>query len=180
LKRILFLIAFAFSASTLLADGLPGPSPKLEELQYIAGHWTCTGTAFPFLGMPEHKTTATIDGTWTLNDHWLEVHYKEPKTGTNPAPVEVRYLWGWDDQTKKFASSAADNGGGHFNQSSPGWEGDQITFAGEMHIGGKTMKFRDVFTKGSGSNLMHRGEALMDGKWTKLDEETCTKEEPRH
>jgi hypothetical protein len=174
LKRILFpILAIAFASSTLAAP--PGPSPRLAELQYFAGHWTCKGTAFPFMGMPEHKTTATIEGTWTFDNHWLQFHYKEPKTATNPAPVEVQYHWGWDEQTRKFASSAVDNGGGHFVQDSPGWDGDKITFEGDMHIGGKTMRFHDVFTKVSTSTLIHRGEAVMDGKWTKLDEETCTK-----
>jgi hypothetical protein len=32
-----------------------------------------------------------------------------------------------------------------------------------------------VFTKVSATKVMHRGEAEIDGKWTKLDEETCTK-----
>lgn len=175
MKRFLFPILAVAFASTLFADGPPKPNPRLGELQYFTGQWNCSGTAFAFLGMPEHKTTATIDGTWAFDNHWLELHYKEPKTVTNPAPVEVQYFWGWDDQTKKFASSAVDNGGGHFNQSSPGWVGELITFDGEMHIAGKTMKFHDVFTKVSSSRLMHRGEAEMDGKWTKLDEETCTK-----
>jgi hypothetical protein len=177
LKRILFaILAIAFASSTLLAaDAPPQPSPRLEELRSLAGHWTCKGTAFPFMGMPEHRTTATIDGTWGFDNHWLQFHYKELRTATNPAPVEVQYFWGWDEQTKKFASSAVDNGGGHFNQNSQGWDGDTITFEGDMHIAGKTMRFHDVFTKMNASTLMHRGEAVMDGKWTKLDEETCTK-----
>jgi hypothetical protein len=44
-----------------------------------------------------------------------------------------------------------------------------------MHAGGMTMKVRDVFTKVSATKLNHMSEVEMDGKWTKLDEETCTK-----
>jgi uncharacterized protein DUF1579 len=170
LKRVLFLI-LALASSTLLA----APGPRLTELQPLAGHWTCQGTAFAFLGMPEHKTSATIDGAWTLNNYWFELHYQESKSATNPAPVEVIYFWGWDDQTRKFASSAVDNGGGHFNQSSTGWDGDAITFEGDMHIAGTTMRFHDVFQKAGASTIRHKGEAQIDGKWTKLDEESCTK-----
>jgi hypothetical protein len=171
LKRILFAILTLAIAASAIAD----PNPKLRELAPLAGHWTCNGTAFAFLGMPEHKTTATIDSKWTFNDYWLQFHFTEAKTAANPMPVEVEYHWGWDEQTKQFAATAVDNGGGHFNQTSPGWNGDAITFDGEMHIAGTTMKFHDVFTKITATKIMHRGEALIDGKWTKLDEETCTK-----
>lgn len=174
MKRSLIpLLALAFSTSLLAAP--PVPNPRLAELRSFSGHWTCSGTAFAFLGMPEHKTTATIDGTWGLNDYWIDVHYKEAKSAANPGPVEVRYFWGWDEENKQFTSVAVDNGGGHFAQSSPGWEKDAITFAGNMHIAGKTMKFHDVFTRVNATKMMHRGEAEIDGKWTKLDEETCTK-----
>lgn len=164
--------ALFLSAPLFAADA---PPAQLQQLRFLAGHWQCRGTAFPFLGMPRHDTTATIDGTWTLNDRWLQVHYKEPRTPQNATPVEVQYLWGWDGGTHAFASVAADNGGGHFVQSSPGWEGNELRFAGDMHIAGKTMKFRDVFTKAGEARLLHRGEAEIDGKWTKLDEETCAR-----
>lgn len=173
MKRILpsFLV-LVFASSTLLAAP---PSPKLKDFQYFGGHWTCKGTAFAFMGLPEHKTIATIDATWTLDKYWFQVHYKEPKTAANATPVEVLYLWGWDEQGKKFASGGFDNGGGHFIQSSSGWEGDKLVFEGDMHMGATTMKFHDVFTKVNASTVMHKGEAVIDGKWTKLDEETCTK-----
>ena len=38
------------------------------------------------------------------------------------------------------------------------------------------MKFHDVFTRRNASTVMHEGEVVIDGKWTKLDEETCTKQ----
>ncbi len=177
MKRILFpILALAFASSTLLAaDAPPGPNPKLKELKYFAGTWTCKGTGFAFMGTPEHKTTAKVEGVWTLNDYWLALRYHETKTALNAAPVDVKIFWGWDDQLKKFASGAVDNMGAYFIQNSPGWDGDKMTWEGDMHAGGMTMKVRDVFTKVSASKLMHMAEVEMDGKWTKLDEETCTK-----
>ena len=38
-----------------------------------------------------------------------------------------------------------------------------------------TMKVRDYFTKVSAKKVVHSAEVEMDGKWTKLDEETCVK-----
>ena len=83
--------------------------------------------------------------------------------------------YSWDEQVKKFSSGAIDNMGTYYIQYSPGWDGDKLTFDGDMHGGGMTAKIRDVFTKVSASKLMHSAEVEMDGKWTKLDEETCTK-----
>ena len=121
------------------------------------------------------ETSATVDVSWTLNDYWLSIYYRESKTAINAHPVEVRIFWGWDEQTKKFSSGSVDNMGSYFIQNSPGWDGSKLTFDGDLHAGGTTMKVRDIFTKVSTTKLEHLAEVEMDGKWTKLDEETCTK-----
>jgi len=177
MKRIcLSLIALAFLASSVLAaDAPPGPSPKLKELNYFVGNWQCKGTGFAFMGMPEHKTTAAVESTWTLNGYWLTIYYHEDKTATNAHPVAVRIYWGWDEQLKKFASGGVDNMGSYSLQYTPGWEGNKLVLSGETHGGGGTAKVRDVFTKVSPTKLEHMSEIEMNGKWIKLDEETCTK-----
>ena len=177
MKRVFFsIIALAFFTSSALAvDAPPGPNPKLKELKYFVGTWRCKGTGYAFMGTPEHKTSATVETSWTLNDYWLGIRYHESKTAINAQPVDVKISWGWDEQMKRFASGAVDNMGAYFIQNSPGWEGNKLTFEGDMHGGGMTMKVRDVFTKVSATKLEHMAEVEMDGKWTKLDEETCTK-----
>ena len=177
MKRILLpIIVLAFTASYVLAaDAPPGPNPKLKELAYFAGNWHCEGTGFAFMGTPEHKTSANVEASWTLNNYWLSLSYHENKTAINAHPVAVRVFWGWDEQVKKFASGSVDDMGSFNIQNSPGWEGNKLTFNGDMHGGGATMKVRDVFTKVSAKKLEHMSEAEMNGKWSKLDEETCTK-----
>lgn len=174
MKRVFLpIVALVVASSTLaVADG---PNPKVKELKVFEGHWNCQGAAFAFMGFPEHKTAANFDTSFQLGNYWLVANFKETKTAINPSPVEVHYLWGWDDAAKKFVSVGADNSGAHFTHMSPGWDGDHITFDGELKIADKTLKFHDVFTKVSATKVMHRGEAEIDGKWTKLDEETCTK-----
>lgn len=175
MKRVILSIFAVTLASSTFASADAGPNAKLKELKALEGHWTCQGTAFAFMGFPEHKTAAKFDVTWQLDNFWLEGAFRETKTPINQTPVEVRYLWGWDDDAKAFASVGVDNSGAHFTHSSPGWNGDAITFSGELKIASKMLKFHDVYTKIGATKVMHRGEAEIDGKWTKLDEETCTK-----
>jgi len=177
MKRIfLVVLALAIAAPSLLAaDAPPGPNPHLKELSYFAGNWQCTGTSFAFMGTPEHKTSATVEAAWVLNDYWLSLRYHESKTAINAHPFDVRVFWGWDEQTKKFSAGSVDNMGSYAIQSSSGWAGNKLTFDGDMHGGGMTMKTRDVFTKVSATKVQHSAEVEMNGKWTKLDEETCTK-----
>jgi hypothetical protein len=177
MKRILFpILVLVFAASSVLAmDAPPGPNPKLKELKYFAGNWQCKGTGFAFMGTPEHKTSAMVEASWTLDGYWLTLRYHESKTAINAHPVDVRMFQGWDDQLKKLASGGVDNMGSYTIAYSTGWDGDKLTFDGDMHGGGMTMKVRDTFMKMSATKLTHMGELEMDGKWTKLDEETCTK-----
>jgi hypothetical protein len=175
-RATFFVIAIAFAAAQLLAaDAPPGPNPKLKELKYFSGNWSCKGTGFAFMGTPEHKTAANVEAAWTLDGYWLSLRYRETKTSINAHPVDVRIFWGWDEQQKKFASGSVDNFGSYSIQSSTGWEGGKMTFEGDMHTSGGTLKTRDVFTKVSATKLHHMAEAEMDGKWTKMDEEDCTK-----
>lgn len=177
MKRILLpLIVLGFTATSVLAaDAPPGPNPKLKELKYFAGSWQCKGTGYAFMGTPEHKTRGTVEGKWSLNNYWLMLDYRESKTAINAQPVEVRISWGWDEQLKKFASGAVDNMGAYYIQNSPGWDGDKMTFDGDIHAGGTTMKVRDVFTRVSAAKVAHKAEVEVDGKWTNLDEETCSR-----
>lgn len=177
MKRIFLpIIVLAFIASSVLAaEAPPGPNPKLKDLKYFEGTWQCTGTGFAFMGTPEHKTAATVEASWVLDGYWLSMRYHESKTATNAHPADVRIFWGWDEQTKKFSSGGVDNMGAYYIQSTPGWDGNKLTFDGDMHAGGTTMKVRDLFTKMSATKVAHSAEVEMNGKWTKLDEETCTK-----
>jgi len=173
--RLLF-VCLALATTIAAAQEMPKPSPKLKELQYFVGTWTCKGD---FLGAPNmgpaHPTTATVKGAWVLGGYWLEINYVENKTAKNPMPFAGRIFWGWDEGAKKFAAGSIDNMGEYSTETSDGWDGSKLTFEGPNHMGTMTFKVRDVFTKESAKQLMHTGEFDDNGTWKKLDEETCTK-----
>ena len=69
------------------------------------------------MGTPEHKTSANVEASWTLNNYWLSLYYHESKTAINAHPVAVRVFWGWDEQLKRFASGSVDGD----VRRAPGW-----------------------------------------------------------
>jgi hypothetical protein len=148
-------------------------NPKLKELQTFIGTWQCIGTAFASPMAPEHPTKATVHGSWILDGSWAEVAYTEEKTAKNPHPYAVRMLLSYDTQPKAFVSGAVDNMSGYSVEQAPGWVSDKMTFDGLMHSGGTTMKSRDIFTRVGKNEVRHESEMEMNGKWVKLDQESC-------
>jgi hypothetical protein len=163
--RILGIALCLLAAGSLFAAGNP-------NLQPLAGNWTCTGVAFANDMGPEHPTKATVSGVWILSDKWLRLDYKETKTAKNPHPIAAEMLMTYNEPEKKIASGCVDSMGGYCTEEAPGWDGDKLELNGQGNFGGKTIKVRDTFTKGKGW-IKHMGEIEADGKWTKLDEETC-------
>ncbi|HEV7424997.1 MAG TPA: DUF1579 family protein [Thermoanaerobaculia bacterium] len=165
------IIAVVICLTTVAAFGQS--NPKLKELQTFIGTWQCTGTAFASPMGPEHPTKATVHGSWVLDGSWAEVAYTEEKTAKNPHPYAVRMLLSYDTQPKAFVSGAVDNMSGYSVEQAPGWVSDKMTFDGLMHSGGTTMKSRDIFTRVGRNEVRHESEMEMNGKWVKLDQESC-------
>jgi hypothetical protein len=166
--RCLGILVCLLAAGSLFAAG------GNANLQPLAGSWTCTGVAFASDMGPEHPTKATVTSAWILSDKWLRVDYKEMKTAKNPHPIAAEMLMTYNEPEKKIASGCLDNMGGYCTEEAPGWDGDKLELSGQGNFGGHSMKVRDTFTKGKGW-IKHMGEVEMDGKWMKLDEETCKK-----
>jgi len=148
-------------------------NPKLKELQPFVGTWQCTGMTFASPMGPEHATKATVTGSWILNGSWVEIRYTETETAKNPHPYAVRMLLSYDEQPKAFVSGAVDNMTGYSTAQSPGWQSDKMIFTGAQHGGGATMNVHDIFTKAGKNEIRHESEMEMDGKWVKLDQESC-------
>jgi hypothetical protein len=165
------LLAVVVCLITVAAFGQS--NPKLKELQTFVGTWQCTGVAFASPMGPEHATKASVTGAWILNGSWVEVRYTETKTAKNPHPYAVRMLLSYDEQPKAFVSGAVDNMTGYSTSQSPGWMDDKMTFTGAQHGGGSTTNVHDIFTRVGKNEVRHESEMEMDGKWVKLDQESC-------
>jgi hypothetical protein len=170
---LLVFLATLFAATTYAQT--PMKSPKLAELQYFVGNWDCTGTTFAIADVPTHPTKAKAKGSWTLGGQWLALTYDEMKDAKNTQPIMARMFLGYDSEKKQIVSGSLDNMGGYSTSGTDGWSNSMLTLEGPLHSGGMTAKSRETFTMKSKTELMHSSSIEVDGKWQKLDEETCWK-----
>jgi hypothetical protein len=165
------IVAVVICLVTVAAFGQS--NPKLKELQAFVGTWQCTGTTFASPMGPEHPTVGHVTGEWVLGGSWVEIRYTETKTAKNAHPYAVRMLLSYDTEPKAFVSGAVDNMSGYSIEQAAGWVSDKMTFAGKQHSGGATMNSRDIFTRVGKNEVRHESEMEMNGKWVKLDQESC-------
>jgi hypothetical protein len=83
-KSVLVVCLWMVAISASAAEPL-----MVRQLDYLAGQWDCSGTAFASPMAPEHATTGTAKLGWILDGKWLSFAYMEKKTAANPMPYSV-------------------------------------------------------------------------------------------
>ena len=167
------LVTVAFAGAGWAQQGPPKPAPEMAQLAYFEGMWTCDGKSFETPMGPAGTMKSTADIRKELNGHF--------QTGTikgsmaNMPPFEGRFHATYDTGMKQFVMLWVDSMGVRAESTSSGWKGDILSYEGEGHVGGQTMKGRDTFTKSGPTSMKHAWEVQIDGKWMPAGEETCTK-----
>lgn len=151
----------------------PVPNEALAQLKPLAGSWTCTGHTFG--PGPEHPTTATMNVAWHLDGFWLEVRYEEAKDAANPVPLSSISEWGFDLLQKILTAATVDNASGIDTQTTTGWQGDKLVFAGSARRFGTQYQDRETFVRRGDNQLVHTLEANVNDSWIKLREDTCNR-----
>jgi len=165
----------ALPALSQAPSGPPAPPAELGKLSFFAGDWTCKGKAEASPMGAAHATSAKVHIGKEIGGFWYVGRYTEKKTAENPHPMVFHFLQGYDATAKGYTMDCFDAFGGHCHQTSAGWEGDKMTYSGEMSSSGPATPVRDTFTKTGEASLEHLGEMQMEGKWTVTDKETCTR-----
>ncbi len=176
LAIIVTLACASGSLTTTPASAQDAKAPaQLDQLGTFIGDGTCTGNVMAMGKRPGHATTARFHGEKVLDGDWIFVRYDEDKTAANPKPYKIAQNFGYDSVKKQFVAAAFDNAGsGLTTGTSAGWKGDTITFDETSVRDG--VKFRDTFTRSGAKGLTHFGTSQdKNGKWVKMDEETCHK-----
>jgi hypothetical protein len=152
----------------------PTPAPEMVQLRIFEGTAQCTGTQHATQFGAEHPTRSVVHGRTMLGGFLVMLAYDERKTKQNPNPVHAIYLLGYDASAKHYTSTGFDGFGGRGNETASAWDGDKLSFTGDVVVAGQKLAFRDTFTKVGERQINHVAEFQgSDGKWTTLDEEIC-------
>jgi hypothetical protein len=161
------------SMGSQAAQTPPQPAAEMAQLAYFEGSWSCTGQVNESPFGPAGKVTSTADIRKDLGGFWQSGTIKG--TMANMPPFEGRFHATYDPGAKQFVMLWVDSMGGWSRSMAAGWKGDTIVYEGESHMGPQSMTTRDSFTRSGAGSMKHAWEAQIDGKWTPLGEETCTK-----
>jgi hypothetical protein len=154
---------------------MPAPGPELGQLSFFPGDWTCKGRVETTFMGPAHATQSTVHIRKDYGGFWYVGRYAEKKTAANPHPMSFLFVMGYDTAGKTLTMDGFDVFGGRSHQKAPGWEEATLVFTGDSAGPGGASPARDTFTKKSASTLGHLGEIQVEGKWVRIDEETCVR-----
>ncbi|MEO8347715.1 MAG: DUF1579 family protein [Acidobacteriota bacterium] len=162
-------------ASATLAQQPPKPAPELSQVKYFAGSWTCSGDAPASPYGPAHKTKTSMMLKSDLDGFWYDGMVTEMKTASNTQPVKGMLHLGYDSTAKQYVLVWVDNFGSWATESSPGWQGETMTWTGDQMLMGEKVAVRDTFVKKSATEYTHKFELQTKGQWAPILDETCKK-----
>lgn len=156
--------------------GPPPPATELtESFKPMEGKWKCDGKAPDSPFGKAHATKADMVWKSDLNGYWYVMRYEEKKTKENATPYIMASSVGFDPSKKQLVRTDIDGIGMVTHLSSKGWEGDKMTWSGDV-MGPQKMTFKETITKKSAKELASSLEiAGPDGKFTGIMEMTCKK-----
>ena len=146
-------------------------APELAALEFFVGAWHATGKFHETPFGAEKPIAMTINAARRHGHHWLELRTAEIATAENQDPLTATYLWGFDAASRLYTAAWFDSRGGHATQTSPGWEGDRLTFTGSITAGEMTVPLRDTFIWLDDGHYRHIGETDLGDGWIPVDTE---------
>lgn len=163
----------SLGAGIAVAQDVKSASP-MDRLGKFVGDGVCIGT----MTAGENSgstTTGKFHAEKTLDGHWILIRYEQDRSAANPRPFKVAQYLGYDPAGKRFITVMLGNGDGVYSVgTSPGWNGNTITFEEVEVARGKPGHTREAFTTvGSGLSGYTGWFRDKSGKWIKADEETC-------
>ena len=174
LGGIAFVVALAAAPIVSAAQPAPAPTmvpmskPDFSSMAFLVGTWNCTQ---PLRGKTRPDTTVNTmspDGMWMLSKDTAPP-FDQYRTVT----VESTGYTGYDPTVKQWVQLGVDNTGGYGWGSSPGWQGNTITWTGKNLDGSTTT---DVITKTSDTETSDVNTTVdAQGKTTNTVTITCKK-----
>jgi hypothetical protein len=145
----------------------PPPAPIVVIAGYFTGTWTCNGSFSN--GKP---IGATIRFEQDLNGMAIVVHHDDsPATGMYHS-IEI---WGYQKSASNFSSSMYDAYSGARSFSSPGWNGDALTWTSSPPV---TPEQQFVYTKRDAHTFVVDWKVNRAGTFVVGDTLTCSAQRP--
>ncbi|MGA8534294.1 MAG: hypothetical protein WB615_09335 [Candidatus Tumulicola sp.] len=141
------LFAFGMATAPLVSTAQPAPAPTpvpmarpdFSSMQFYVGTWSCTQ---PLRGKTRPETDVNsigMDGAWMVTQSTAPP-FDQYRTYT----INGTGYTGYDPTIKQWIQTGVDSGGGYGIGTSPGWQGNTITWTGKG-LDGSTST--DVITK---------------------------------
>lgn len=153
------------------------PAAELAALDYFVGSWTWNGQLQTGPEGPAREIRGTMMCRWELGKFFLGVAEDDEQILKLPRRRQLRSYWGYDAGAKVYTRALFFFGGARMIDTSPGWQGNTLTYAGEMIAGGARIGTRHSLTRVTDAELHVRCSiAAADGGLTDLLEQTCHRE----
>jgi len=146
------------------------PAAELDQLKWMEGKWSCSGTASTPEGT-SYDTRSGITIKRDLDGHFFVGDYRQDKSKAAP---EMRGNWVVGYDGSQYSVMSYDSSGAMSTEKGTYKDGT-LSLGGDSVMGGKQMKMRETVMRRGDKEVLHRVEAEMDGKWTTLQTETCRK-----
>ena len=168
-------LVLALMAAPIVSDGQPAPAPTMvpiakpdfSSMTFLTGTWNCSQMLRGKTRPDTSTTTVGLNGMWMVSQD-AAPPFDQYRTVT----VNSTTYTGYDPTTKQWVSIGVDDSGGYGMQSSPGWQGNVITWTGKG-LDGST--FTVVITKNSDTKTTDQNTVTdPQGKVTKTTI-TCTR-----
>jgi len=171
----LMALVLGLVASPLVSSAQPAPAPTMvpiakpdfSSMQFLTGSWNCT-EMLRGKQRPDTSTTSVgMDGMWMVSQDSAPP-FDQYRTVT----INTTSYTGYDPTIKQWVTIGVGSDGGYFTASSPGWQGNTITWTAKG-LDGSTGT--DVVTKNSDTQTTDVN-TLTDAKGkTTSYTTTCTK-----
>jgi hypothetical protein len=172
----LVVLVFAVSLWAQAQPQAPKPSPELNKLGVMVGHWTYEGEYKAGPGGPNGKAKGEEFIQWILGGYFLQD--LEIETGAL-GDARMALLYAYDPVKKNFVCSGLMNDGGPASAIAK-VSGNTIIWEGRALLAGKETLIKNTFIVAADLMTMtQKAEVSTDGKtWTPFFDAVFTKVKP--
>jgi hypothetical protein len=170
---VAFVLALVASPAVSTAQPAPAATmvpivkPDFSSMMFLTGTWTCTQMLRGKTRPDTSTTTVGMDGMWMIAQDTAPPFDQYRTVAINGTTYTT-----YDPTIKQWVSLGVDSGGGYGTSTSPGWQGNTITWTTKGLDGSSGT---DVITKNSDTQTTDASSATDPQGHTTTTTITCNK-----